>query len=157
LPLAHALVRACRHWSVSGKELSQYVFLRAAHVLSLSAPKRRKFISSRACGGWTGRGCQGSFSQRVGGRELTPWGEGVEEVLKRASRAFPSADDELTLCAEALPFVPQSLVVGGSSGRGALARALSGNGGGAPGEAKQRPRPYLVSAAGGCCCRDLGG
>jgi hypothetical protein len=26
-----------------------------------------------------------------------------------------------------------------------------------PGEAKQRPRPYFVSAADGCCCRDLGG
>jgi hypothetical protein len=61
----------------------------------------------------------------VGGRELT-WGEGVEKVLKRASHAFPSADNEPTLCAEAPPFVTQSLVVGGrSSGRGALARALS--------------------------------
>ena len=57
--------------------------------------------------------------KRVGGRELT-WGEGVEKALKRASHAFPSVDDEPTLCAEALPFVPQSLVVGGSSGRGAL-------------------------------------
>jgi hypothetical protein len=93
---------------------------------------------------------------RVAGRELT-WGESAEEVLKRASHAFPSVDDEPTLCAEALPFVPQSLVVGGSSsGRGALARALSGDGGGAPGEAKQRPRPYFVSAADGCYCRDLG-
>jgi hypothetical protein len=96
----------------------------------------------------------------VGGRELT-WGEGVEEVLvlKRASHAFPSAGDEPTLCAEAPPFVPQSLVVGGgaaSSGRGAaLARALSGDSGGAPGEAKQRPLPYFVSAAGGCYCRNL--
>jgi hypothetical protein len=31
--------------------------------------------------------------KRVGGRELT-WDEGVEKVLKRASHAFPSADDE---------------------------------------------------------------
>jgi hypothetical protein len=69
------------------------------------------------------------------------WGEGVEKGPKRASQAPPSADNEPTLCAEApAPFVPQSLVVGGgggSSGRGALARALSGDGGGAPGEAKQ--------------------
>jgi hypothetical protein len=65
------------------------------------------------------------------------------------THAFPSADDEPTLCTEALPFVPQSLVVGGSSGR-ALARALSGDGGCAPGEATQRPRPYFVSAADGC-------
>jgi hypothetical protein len=63
--------------------------------------------------------------KRVGGRELT-WGEGVEEVLKRVSHAFPSADDEPALCAEAPPFVPQSLVVGGNiSRRGALACALS--------------------------------
>jgi hypothetical protein len=45
----------------------------------------------------------------VGGRELT-WGEGVEKVLKRASHALPSVDDEsTTLCAEAPPFFPQSL------------------------------------------------
>jgi hypothetical protein len=31
--------------------------------------------------------------KRVGGRELT-WGEGVEKALKRASHAFPSADDQ---------------------------------------------------------------
>jgi hypothetical protein len=105
---------------------------------------------------------------RVGGRELT-WGEGVEEVLKRASHAFPSVHvhDEPTLCAEALPLplVPQSLVVGGSSssGRGALARALSGDGGGAPGEAKQRPQPYLMPDVArsrhielGCCvCAEI--
>jgi hypothetical protein len=122
------------------------------------------------CGGWTGRGCQGSCSQRgcrwrrsgwegvSSSRGELTWGEGVEKVLKCASHALPSADDESTLCAEALPFVPQSLVVGGnSSGRGALARALSGDGGGAPGEAKQRPRPYFVSAADGCYCRDWGG
>jgi hypothetical protein len=93
------------------------------------------------CGGWTGRGCQGSCLQRtawvpveekrVGGRELT-WGEGAEKVLKRASHALPSVDDKPTLCAEAPPFVLQSLVFGGSSSvRGALARALSGDGGGA--------------------------
>jgi hypothetical protein len=94
----------------------------------------------------------------VGGCELT-WGEGVEEVLKRASHAFPSVDDgEPTLRRGTTLFVPQSLVVGGSSsGRGALTRSLSGNGGGAPGEAKQRPRPYFVSAVDGCYCRDLGG
>jgi hypothetical protein len=40
----------------------------------------------------------------VGGCELT-WDEGVEEVLERASHALPSADDEPTLCAEALPFL----------------------------------------------------
>jgi hypothetical protein len=63
--------------------------------------------------------------KRGGGRELT-WGEGVEKALKRASHAFPSVDDEPTLCAEAPPFVPQSLVVGGNiSRRGALACALS--------------------------------
>jgi hypothetical protein len=33
---------------------------------------------------------------------------------------------------------------------GALARALSGDGGGATGEAKQRPQPYFVS---GCASR----
>jgi hypothetical protein len=49
--------------------------------------------------------------KRVGGHELT-WGEGDEEVLKRASHALPSADDEPTLCAEALPFVPLSPAVG---------------------------------------------
>jgi hypothetical protein len=99
----------------------------------------------------------GAGGGEAGGHELT-WGEGDEKALKRASHAFPSVDDEPTLCAEAPPFVPQSLVVGGSSsGRGAPARVLSGDGGGAPGEAKQRPRSYFVSAADGCCCRDLGG
>jgi hypothetical protein len=48
-------------------------------------------------------------------------------------------------------------LLGGARGRRALAWALSGDGGGAPGEAKQRPRPYFVSAADGCYCRDLGG
>jgi len=52
----------------------------------------------------------------VGGRELT-WGESVEKKLKRASHAFLSVDDESTLCAEALPFVPQSLVVTAGTGR----------------------------------------
>jgi hypothetical protein len=51
--------------------------------------------------------------KRVGGRELT-WDEGAEKALKRASHVFPSVDDEPTLCAEAPPFVPQSLVVGGT-------------------------------------------
>ena len=53
---------------------------------------------------------------RVGGRELT-WGEGVEKQLKRASHAFPSADDESTLCAEALPFVPQQQRAAGDEWR----------------------------------------
>ena len=52
---------------------------------------------------------------RVGGRELT-WGEGVEKQLKRASHAFPSAD-ESTLCAEALPFVPQQQRAAGDEWR----------------------------------------
>jgi hypothetical protein len=52
----------------------------------------------------------------VGGRELT-WGESVEKKLKRASHAFLSVDDESTLCAEALSFVPQSLVVTAGTGR----------------------------------------
>jgi hypothetical protein len=51
-----------------------------------------------------------------GGRELT-WGESVEKKLKRASHAFLSVDDVSTLCAEALPFVPQSLVVTAGTGR----------------------------------------
>jgi hypothetical protein len=46
----------------------------------------------------------------VGGRELTLGGS-VEKKLKRAPHAFLGADDESTLCAEALSFVPQSLVV----------------------------------------------
>jgi hypothetical protein len=50
-----------------------------------------------------------------GGGELT-WGESVEKKLKRASHAFLSGDDEPTLCAEALPFVPQSLVVTAGTG-----------------------------------------
>jgi hypothetical protein len=50
-------------------------------------------------------------------------------------------------------------LLGGAAARGGehwRGLPLSGDGGCAPGEAKQRPRPYFVSAADGCYCRDLG-
>jgi hypothetical protein len=114
-------------------------------------------VAAKGQGSCSQRGCRG---RRNGGEGVSSLGgEGVEKVLKRASHALPSADDGPALWAEAPHcFVPQPLVVGGSSGRGArLAWALNAEGGGATGEAKQRPRSYFMSAAGGCCCRDLGG
>jgi hypothetical protein len=62
---------------------------------------------------------------RLGGRELT-WGEGVEEVLKRASHAFPSAGNG-PRAYYSLSLVSLSLCRGaalclGSSGRGARER-----------------------------------
>jgi hypothetical protein len=53
----------------------------------------------------------------------------------------------LSRCAEALPFV--------SGARGGEHENAWRSG--AAGEAMQRPRPYFVPTADGCCCRDLGG
>jgi hypothetical protein len=82
--------------------------------------------------------------KRVGGRELT-WGEGVEEVLKRASHAFPSLSRTVADCWWELG---EGGTVAGFAWRRRWCYGRS--------EAN-RPRPYFVPAAVGCCCRDLGG
>jgi hypothetical protein len=115
-------------YSTTNRELLGWLGL---HTMDTYTLRGGSCSSWGMCGGWNGRGCQGTAHSAgapvegkwVGGRELT-WGEGVEKALKRASHAFPSADDEPTLCAEHYPLSRSRWLLGGAARGGEHCRGF---------------------------------